>query len=67
VELQVRQVRPPSLEHLVTWGLGRAALVDPRTIGIAVAAAALLWASRLNSAWLILGGAAIGFVCRGLM
>jgi chromate transporter len=34
----------------VTWQLGRAALVDPVTIGLGV----------VNSAWLVLGGAVIG-------
>lgn len=36
------------------------ALVDPLTIGLLVAAAALLWRTSLNSAWLVLGGAAMG-------
>jgi chromate transporter len=44
----------------VTWQLGRAALVDLRTIAIALAAALLLFRFRVNSAWLILGGGAVG-------
>ena len=45
----------------VTWQLGRAALVDAKTVAIAVAGALLLFWFRLNSAWLVLGGAAVGF------
>jgi chromate transporter len=44
----------------VTWQLGRASMVDPLTIGIALAALALLLRFKLNSTWLILGGALIG-------
>jgi chromate transporter len=46
----------------VTWQLGRASLVDPLTIAIAVAALALLLRFRLNSTWLILGGALLGLL-----
>ena len=42
--------------------LGADAIVDAVTIGIAVVAAALLWRTRLNSAWLIAGGAVAGMV-----
>lgn len=44
----------------VTWHLARAALVDPVTIGIGVAAAGVLFRWRVNSAWLVIGGAGIG-------
>ena len=44
----------------VTWQLGRAALVDGRTIAIALAGALLLFRFRVNSAWLVLGGGAVG-------
>jgi chromate transporter len=44
----------------VTWHLGRAALVDRVTLGIALIAAGLLFRLRLNSAWLVLGGALVG-------
>ncbi|MBI4269047.1 MAG: chromate efflux transporter [Candidatus Rokubacteria bacterium] len=44
----------------VTWELGRAALVDGLTIALAVGAAVLLVWLRVNSAWLVLAGAAIG-------
>ena len=46
----------------VTWQLGRASMIDPLTIGIAVAAMALLLRFRINSTWLILGGAFIGLL-----
>jgi chromate transporter len=44
----------------VTWELGRAAVVDWLTAGLALASAAILLATRLNSAWLVAGGAAVG-------
>jgi chromate transporter len=44
----------------VTWELGRAAVVDWLTAGLAGAAAALLLLTRLNSAWLVAGGAVVG-------
>jgi chromate transporter len=44
----------------VTWHLARAALVDPLTIGIGVMAAGVLFRWRVNSAWLVFGGAGIG-------
>ena len=46
----------------VTWHLGRAALVDAVTVGIALIAAVLVLRLRLNSAWLVLGGALVGIV-----
>ena len=46
----------------VTWHLGRAALVDAVTVGIALIAAVLVLRLRLNSAWLVLGGALAGIV-----
>ena len=47
---------------VVTWQLGRAALVDPLTIAIAGLSAVLLFAFRLNAAWLILAAAVIGAI-----
>ncbi len=44
----------------VSWQLGRAAIVDPLTAGIAVVTLVLLWRTKLNSAWYIAGGAVIG-------
>jgi chromate transporter len=49
-----------ALMATVTWELGRAALVDWLTVTLALAAAAVLLATRLNSAWLVAGGAAVG-------
>jgi chromate transporter len=44
----------------VTWQLGRAAIVDFPTLLLAVVSAILLLRFRLNSAWLVLLGAAVG-------
>src|SRR6266851_5640766 len=44
----------------VTWQLGRAAVVDVTTLALAVASAILLLRFRVNSAWLVLLGAAAG-------
>ncbi|HEX7837217.1 MAG TPA: chromate transporter, partial [Kofleriaceae bacterium] len=44
----------------VTLELGRAAIVDVPTAILAAISAAVLLRYRLNSAWLVLGGAAVG-------
>jgi chromate transporter len=49
----------------VTWQLGRASLVDIPTIGLALMAAVLLFRFKVNSVWLILGGAVIGWLANG--
>jgi chromate transporter len=49
-----------ALMAVVTWALARAALVDPLAIALAAVSAVLLFRARLNSAWLVLGGAVIG-------
>jgi len=49
-----------ALMAVVAWQLGRAALVDWLTITLAVAATVWLLFFRVNSTWLILGGAALG-------
>ena len=49
----------------VTWQLARAAVVDVPAALIAVAAAVVLLRWRPNSTWLILGGAAAGWLLRG--
>lgn len=46
----------------VTWQLGRAALVDWLTLGLAVVSGFVLFRFRINSAWIILGGGIIGLV-----
>jgi len=50
----------------VTWQLGRAAIIDPLTIALAVISAVLLLRFKINSTWLIAGGALAGLVGRGL-
>ena len=49
----------------VTWLLGRAALVDLPTAGIAAAGATVLILWRPNATWLILGGALAGWLLGG--
>jgi len=44
----------------VTWQLGRAAIVDWLTVALAVLSAILLFRFRVNSAWLVAGGAVAG-------
>jgi len=48
----------------VTWQLGQAALVDALTVAIALVAGLLAIRFRVNSAWLVLGGAAVGVIYR---
>jgi chromate transporter len=49
-----------ALMLVVTWQIGRAAIVDLTTGGLTVGAALILAAVRLNSTWLVLGGAIVG-------
>jgi chromate transporter len=53
-----------ALMAVVTWQLGRAALVDNLTIALAAASLVILARTRINSAWLILGGGAVGWLAR---
>jgi chromate transporter len=46
----------------VTWQLGYAAIVDPLTIGLAMAALAALFRFKVNSFWLVLAGAIAGLL-----
>lgn len=55
-----------ALMAVVTWQLGQTALVDATTVLIALASLGVLLTTRVNSAWLILGGAATGAL-RGLV
>jgi chromate transporter len=48
----------------VSYQLGRSAIVDWLTAGLVVVSAVLLLRFRINSAWLVLGGAIIGIVTR---
>jgi chromate transporter len=54
-----------ALMATVTAQLARAALVDALTVVLAAAAGVALFRYRLNSAWLVAGGAAVGLL-RGL-
>lgn len=54
-----------ALMAVVTAQLGRAALVDLPTVALAILSAVLLLRWRLNSTWLVLGGAAAGWVLHG--
>ena len=56
-----------ALMAAVTWQLARASIVDVFTALLAVGAAVVLLRTRLNSAWLVLGGAAAGLVYRRLV
>jgi chromate transporter len=53
-----------ALMAAVSYQLGRAAIVDWVTIGLAMASAVLLLRFRINSAWLVLGGAVVGIAAR---
>jgi chromate transporter len=53
-----------ALMAAVTWQLWREAVVDATTALIAVASAVALFAFRLNSAWLVLGGGLIGLLAQ---
>ena len=50
-----------ALMAIVTFRLGQAALMDWKTMLLAVASAVLLIVYRINSAWLVLGGGVIGW------
>jgi len=48
------------LMAVVTWQLGRAALVDWASVSLAVVATVLVFRLRINSGWLVLGGGLVG-------
>jgi chromate transporter len=50
------------LMAVVTWQLGRSALVDATTVGLALLSALLLIRWRVNSAWLVLASAILGLL-----
>ncbi len=52
------------LMTVVTWQLARSALVDWLTVLLATLSGVLLICFKINSAWLILGGAVIGLIVR---
>jgi chromate transporter len=51
-----------ALMAAVTWQLARAAVVDVVTAVLAAAAAVALIRFRVNSAWVVLAGGAVGVV-----
>lgn len=51
-----------ALMVVVTWHLARSALVDGGTVTLALLSAVLLLWRRVNSAWLVLGGAMAGLL-----
>jgi chromate transporter len=53
-----------ALMTVVSWEIGRTALVDPPTLVIAGASLVLLMRYRVNSAWLVAGGGLIGWLIR---
>jgi len=55
-----------SLMAVVTWRLGRDAVIDLPTALLAIGSAVLLIRFRLNSLWLVLGGALIGLMVYGI-
>jgi chromate transporter len=54
-----------ALMAVVTWFLGRTAIIDGVTVLLTIGSALMLSRWRINSAWLVLGGAGIGYV-RGI-
>lgn len=54
-----------ALMAVVTYQLGRAALIDPVTIVLAASSAVILFRFRVNSAWLVLGGVIAGLLLYG--
>ena len=51
-----------ALMAVVTWQLGRAAIVDVFTAAIAIASGVLLFTGRVTPAWLVAGGALAGYL-----
>lgn len=54
-----------ALMTAVAWELGRAALTSWSALAIAALALLLLLRTRLSTAWMVLGGAALGLLFRG--
>lgn len=49
----------------VAWVLGQASIIDPFTTALSIGALLALVILRVNSVWLILGGAIVGFLVNG--
>jgi|KBSSwiStaDraftv2_1062776.scaffolds.fasta_scaffold50269_1 chromate transporter len=54
-----------ALMTVVTYQLGRAAIVNFTTVALAIISAAILFRFRVNSAWLVLAGAIVGWLLYG--
>ena len=54
-----------ALMAVVTWHLGRAALVDWSSMALALVSALVLLRYRVNSAWLVLAGGLVGVLLEG--
>ncbi len=54
------------LMAVVTWTLARAAVVDWVTVILAVLSLIAVFRFKINSAWLVLGGAIVGLLAKGL-
>lgn len=54
-----------ALMFVVTYQLGRAALVDITTVALALISGVILFRFRVNSAWLVLGGGIAGWFLYG--
>jgi chromate transporter len=55
------------LMAVVTWQLGRSALIDAFTLILAVVSGLLVFRLKINSAWLVLAGGIAGFVYKLLV
>jgi chromate transporter len=55
------------LMAVVTWQLGRSALIDAFTLILAVLSALLVFRLKINSAWLVLAGGIAGFIYQFLL
>jgi len=53
-----------ALMVVVTWELGRVAIVGGVTVALALASTVLLLRYRVNTLWLVLGGAVIGLLAK---
>jgi chromate transporter len=54
-----------ALMVVVTYQLGRSAIMDFTTVALAIISGAILFRFRMNSAWLVLGGAIAGWLLYG--
>ena len=55
-----------ALMAAVSWQLARASVIDVKTAALTTISLFLLLRFRVNSAWLVLGGAVVGILSRGL-